>query len=84
MKVFTVLAFSLALSSLSPAQSAEQIMSAVRQTAVLQGEQTLQGEIRKGNFPSSRSRPPSASSTLERFLSSSVSPLPLDPPLLAR
>ena len=48
MRKITALAFSMALSSLAPAQNAEQIMTSVRQVAVLQGEQTLQGVIRKG------------------------------------
>lgn len=48
MKKLIALAFSMALSSLSQAQTAEQIMESVRQVAVLQGEQTLTGVIRKG------------------------------------
>ncbi|MFT6864339.1 MAG: hypothetical protein ACJAVK_002904 [Akkermansiaceae bacterium] len=48
MKTIGLLAFSIALSSFSLAQNAEQIMSAVRQSAVLQENQVLQGVIRKG------------------------------------
>ena len=39
----------LMMSSRGAAQTAEEIMASVRQVAVLQGKQTLQGQIRKGS-----------------------------------
>ncbi len=49
MKVILALSLSLALSPFSQAQTAEDIMSSVRQVAVLQGSQDLSGVIRKGS-----------------------------------
>ena len=46
-KVITMISL-LVFSGLAQAQSAEEIMSTVRQVAVLQGEQDLSGHIRKG------------------------------------
>lgn len=49
MKAIFAIALSLSLCSFSRAQTAEEIMSSVRQVAVLQGSQDLSGVIRKGS-----------------------------------
>ncbi|MFT6180205.1 MAG: hypothetical protein ACI9NQ_000657 [Paracoccaceae bacterium] len=49
MKAIATIILSLALSPFSQAQTAEEIMSSVRQVAVLQGSQDLTGVIRKGS-----------------------------------
>jgi len=49
MKAIAVLITSLVLSPFAKAQTAEEIMSSVRQVAVLQGSQDLTGVIRKGS-----------------------------------
>lgn len=48
MKAIATIILSLTLSPFSQAQTAEEIMSSVRQVAVLQGSQDLTGVIRKG------------------------------------
>jgi len=50
MKAILSLALALAFCPISQAQTAEEIMSSVRQVAVLQGSQDLNGVIRKGKL----------------------------------